>query len=170
VEIGVGSGVIAIELLLRFPILQLWAVDVAEPIIELARQNAIVHGVSERIQWVNTGFEAWRNDREKAKSKAPIELWVSNPPYLLKDEMTDEVADYEPEQALCAPAEDPLYFYREIAKSACAEGAKILAFEVPHERATEIRKSVCDAGWSNAELTNDLTGRPRVLIATRLQR
>lgn len=169
VEIGTGTGVIAIELLRVFSQARAVVSDVSTRALELAVRNAQTH--------LGAGVERF----EAVQSRAPLSVWdafsgqapfdcvVSNPPYLVAgvEETTAEVAAHEPASALFAPEGDPLFFYREILqmpRELRADGVEAW-LEVPHERASEIFALALELGWQ-AELGMDLTGRPRILRAS----
>lgn len=165
-EIGLGSGVISIELASRFPFLKMTATELSSSAVFVAEENAqkiLGESWRERLQIVQV---------QEALTVLPelserFDFIISNPPYLVgPHETTEEVTRYEPAIALFAPKDDALFFYRGI-----AEGAKklltpkgIIAVEIPHERSQAILALFEAAGWkSRIEL--DLTGRERVLIA-----
>ena len=166
IEIGLGSGVISVELLARFPLLEMTASEISAEARERAAGNA------RRILGVE-------DSRLKIVAAAASEVWapfgvgdvdfvISNPPYLLTGEADSEVRKHEPAAALFAPEGDPLFFYREIATGAAARlvaGGKVFV-EIPHERAKAIQAEFGWSGWVT-EVHADLTGRPRVLVASR---
>jgi release factor glutamine methyltransferase len=163
-EIGLGSGIISIELLSRFPDLEMKATELSAGARELAARNArrILGAGASRL-----GIVAVSDRRavcEPFGGKA--DFLISNPPYLSQsEEADDDVRDYEPSEALWAPDEDPLFFYRAMAGSArqvLSPEAPIFA-ELPHERAGEIGRVFSSEGW-DVTIKKDLAGRDRVLI------
>ena len=170
VEIGLGSGAISIELLQAFPKLRMVASELSEKAEKVALRNF------ERI----CGQEAVKAKRlQVRRAMDPRHVWepfgvndhgeflISNPPYLLQEDPVDEdVARHEPAEALYAPAEDALHFYRKIAERG---PRRLLAgayafLEMPAFRAVVIAKLFVDKGWE-VEIVRDLAGRDRVLIA-----
>lgn len=164
-EIGVGSGVISIELLSQFPQLRMRASELMPEAKKVAEKNAeriLGERESKRLEIVLTG-----DPREVVEPFQGVraDFLVSNPPYLVStsEEVDDEVLLHEPHVALFPPGEDPLFFYRVLAERASdllvPQG--YLFLEVPHERSSEIqdlfKKEEC-------EIRLDLTQRERVLI------
>lgn len=171
-EIGIGSGVIAIELLSKFNNLRVLATEASRPAMKLCERNAdrILKAARPRLSlfMVNEG-EVFPKDFERVLTTESMKFdWiVSNPPYL-KDlnETTKEVHQHEPHIALYAPKGDPLFFYRQIAergRSLLKPGGSI-AVECPHERMGEILLLFKKYGYA-FEVMKDLTGRQRHLFA-----
>lgn len=165
-EIGVGSGIISIELLSRFPTVEMIATDISIKAIEVARRNAkrILGPGASRLRLTPVDSRNLWGPLARDSSEKP-DFLISNPPYLMPNEATEEVRTNEPKEALFPP-ENPLYFYTLIAEQAAfflKEGGGVF-LELPHERATRIQEIFTEAGWS-ATLIKDLTGRDRVLIA-----
>ncbi len=164
-EFGLGTGCISLELLKMFPDLQMSGMEVSEPAMKIARQNA------EKILGDLKRFEILPSMVGEVKLPTLVDrcdFLISNPPYL-KDrfEMQAQVWDHEPHLALLAPEGDPLFFYRRLLE----ESPRVLKpegwifFEIPHERADELQS--LGAQWGEADLLEDLTGRPRVLRVKR---
>lgn len=110
-DIGTGSGCIAISLKSKLPQLSVSALDVSEQALEVARKNGIDLGVD--IDWILSDIL----DENSWKDLPVFDLIVSNPPYIKKSEaggMNKNVLEYEPESALFVPDEDPLLFYKAI--------------------------------------------------------
>ena len=174
-EIGIGSGIISIELLSRFSDLSMVGTEISPQALVLARENA-----SKILSEARAGrdFDARLTNPEESPCQA-LEVilggkrphfLVSNPPYLNPDAMSREVEDevraQEPHSALFAPAEDLLYFYGDIAEHAPYLLAKdgLIALEIPHERAAQLRDLFETFGYE-VGIVQDLTGRDRVLFA-----
>ena len=98
-DIGTGSGAIAIAMALQNPGVQVVATDISEAALEVARRNAETHGLSERIKFIHSDlFQA-------LDSSDLFHLILSNPPYIdpaERDQIMVDVRDHEPEQALFA--------------------------------------------------------------------
>lgn len=177
-EVGVGSGIISIELLEAFIDLRILSSEVDPQARQVALRNA------ERIlgkQKASENFEVILV-HESTQVLEPFfnqiqgrraDFLVSNPPYLVKTtiqslETDSDVFEHEPHLALFAPESDPLYFYRKIAEKSApllTEQGQIF-LEIPHERAGAIQELFEKAGW-NSRLVHDLNQRERILIANR---
>lgn len=100
VDIGTGSGCIAITLALEFPAMKIIATDISESALQVAKQNAKLHGVAHRISFLQGSL------LEPIKHLRESFLIVSNPPYIPADtELMPDVQKYEPESALFAGKE-----------------------------------------------------------------
>jgi release factor glutamine methyltransferase len=185
-EVGVGSGILSIELLLADPGLVMLATDVSAPALALAARNArtfLGKDWDRRLTLVQCSADAVLAPFFPLLSGRRADFLISNPPYLLRsaEETQPEVARQEPPLALFAPEGDPLFFYREIAgvrSSSSGGGSESpglsnnppfsrVFLELPHERAEVIHALFAREGW-RAELIQDLTGRPRVLIGEKI--
>src|SRR5690606_34670850 len=126
-DIGTGSGCIAISLAKYLPKVRVFALDISEKSLEVARQNAEANSVE--IQFIQG------NILENLKWNETFDILVSNPPYVTPSEkkwMSDNVLKYEPHTAIFAPDETPLLFYEAIArmgKNSLRPGGK-LYFEI----------------------------------------
>ncbi len=125
-DIGTGSGAIAIALAWKFPQSKVFAVDVSSEALATARRNAGANGV--KIQFS-------RCDILREKPGGRFDAIVSNPPYVRESEraaMHRNVVDHEPHAALFVPDNDPLLFYREIARwgRGTLNGGGALYFEI----------------------------------------
>jgi release factor glutamine methyltransferase len=172
-DIGTGSGVIPITCLLESgPGLRMVATEASPEALRRAQDNSRVLGVSgETIAWISP-----RDERDVtaslqewvARAGRKLDFLVSNPPYLRRDrdEVDEEVENFEPSLALFAPEQDPLFYYREISRSAhllLRAGGRVF-LELPHERADEIRR-LFEAGFDEVRILPDLAGKSRVLEA-----
>ncbi|MBX9670002.1 MAG: peptide chain release factor N(5)-glutamine methyltransferase [Candidatus Obscuribacterales bacterium] len=160
-EIGVGSGAIAISLLKNLDELEVVAVDASPVALETTAENAATHGVSERLTLFRE--ETWWTVSDK------FQLLVSNPPYIPRHQTKDlqpEVGLYEPELALFGTGEDGLGFYRDIASNGCnvldANGAFVVV-EVGDHQAKDVAAIFANAGFLDVECLQDLTGMERVV-------
>ena len=172
-EIGMGSGVIAITLALEAGTgLQLLATEVSPEALRRAQDNAKHLGVpAEAITWIASRDESdvveslleW-----VGRSRRKLDFLVSNPPYLRRDrdEVDEEVENFEPPLALFAPEGDPLFYYREVSRSAhlLVKAGGSVFLELPHERADEIRGLFGD-GFESVRILPDLAGKSRILEA-----
>jgi release factor glutamine methyltransferase len=177
-EIGLGSGVLSVELISKLPDLVMLASEVSEKARQYAVCNAnrvLNSGDVSRLKILSVSNPL--NVFEPFHGNDFADFIITNPPYLLEtqfegpEELEEQVRQYEPPEALFAPASDPLYFYRSIADNAyqfLKRGGFVFA-EVPHERAKKVF-SLFDSSHSSefqwqAQLLNDLTGRERILVA-----
>lgn len=174
-DIGTGSGCIAVSLARYLPLVYVTATDISEDALAVAENNAQKHGVSDRIKFLcGSLFEALNNDRNvdcehlQGISTSRFNVIVSNPPYIETDlikELFNEVKDYEPVIALDG-GKDGLSFYRAIIEKApeYLSDNGLLAFETGYCQAAEVagilQKTV---GFNNIEIIKDLQGIERVV-------
>jgi len=174
-EIGLGSGILSIELLARYPELFMVATEYSQTAYDRAQKNAekiLGTGLSgvQRLSAVRVedSLQVWEPFQKILPSaETRADFLISNPPYLTQGDSIDEdVLKFEPHEALFSPTQDPLFFYRAIADKAGAfikEEGYVFA-EMPHERASEIVALFPTPLW-NVEILPDLNQRDRVLIA-----
>ncbi|MGH7944055.1 MAG: peptide chain release factor N(5)-glutamine methyltransferase [Opitutaceae bacterium] len=163
-DLGTGSGAIALALAHTFPAARVVAVDRSEDALALARENAVSTGLDGRVTFlISNWFEMLPS--------GTFDLVVSNPPYLTAEETAQtspEVRGFEPVEALTA-ADDGLADLAAIISNApryLAPGG-LLALETgvaQRERLLALTKS---AGFNRSEARPDLTGRDRFLLAYR---
>jgi len=164
-DLGTGSGCLAITLAVQCPGAMVHAIDISEAALHVARENAVQHAVVERIQFhIGDGFAA-------LAAGAAFDLLVSNPPYIPTAEietLQPEVRDYDPRPALDGGA-DGLEFIRRLAGEGpawLATGGRLM-MEFGDGQDESARKIFGQAGWRILETARDYTGRPRILIACR---
>ncbi len=163
-DVGTGSGCIAIALGHQVPTMDLWALDVSDQALRIARENAQRHGVSLQL------VEADVLDPKRLDALPELDLIVSNPPYIPWSErglMGNNVRAYEPPQALLVPDEDPLLFYRAITQLACrklAEGGWLF-FELNEHFAEPVKNLLRQAGFQDIDLRADMQGKWRMSVA-----
>lgn len=163
IDLGTGSGAIAISLAraLRFP--NITAVDISPDAIKVARRNALKTGVKITVAEADMLHASSLPD-------GPWDIVVSNPPYIAPDEAADmepRVLDHEPHIALFAPEGDPLCFYRAAADYAAAtlRPGGILAFEINPAYADRLEKMLRDKGFADVKTERDFCGRLRFSIS-----
>jgi len=156
-EIGTGSGCIAIALKKHFVNSKIVATDISEPALETARINAEINDVQINFQQSDI-FE---------NVSGKFDIIVSNPPYIPKQEfeiLPKQILEFEPENALLA-ADDGLYFYREIleqAKKFLTKNGEIY-FEIGHDQGNMINDFALNTGFNEIEIVKDLNGFDRIV-------
>lgn len=164
-DIGTGSGNLAVSLATEFKRSQLAASDLSEAALEIARENAQTHGVSERISWYCGNLFDCLED-----IKGQVDLLISNPPYITEEEMNrlqPEVRDFEPHQALTA-GPDGLDVYKNIiAKAGDWLNKKgLICLEIGHQQAGAVVEMLQASGhFSHIQITKDYAGLDRVVSA-----
>ncbi len=160
-DIGCGSGCIAITLKLKKPRLRLFAVENSLDALNVSRINA--RRLDASVQFLCLDF----TDQEMWSSLCKMDVIVSNPPYISRQEkaqMSESTLQYEPEEALFVE-DDPMIFYKKIAEfgdSYLKEEGTIYV-EINEFRAADTMKIFQDNGYSSVELHHDLQQRPRIL-------
>ena len=160
IDVGTGSGCIAISIARELPEVHGVAVDASEAALAVARRNAARLGVSDRITF--TRSDLFENVRLTA------DLIVSNPPYVPKadeHELQPEVVHFEPHAALFG-GDDGLTIVRRLLADARAhlapQGRLIVEFGLGQEVA--VRTAAADAGWEVVRVRSDLQGIPRSIV------
>lgn len=165
-DIGTGSGCIAISLAKHIPTSEVYAIDVSEKALDLAKKNAELNKVA--IDFISTNILDVVNLSAVAGLDKQFDIIVSNPPYvrnLEKDEIKPNVLEYEPHLALFVDDIDPLLFYRKIAELAIKNlnpNGK-LYFEINQYLGKETIKLLEDFGFRNVELKKDIYGNDRMI-------
>lgn len=163
-DIGTGSGCIAVTLKTKCPWISCTAIDLSAGALDFATKNAERHHAE--IQFIQLNFLDERN----WDALPEFDLILSNPPYIPESERSDlalRVREYEPDLALFVPDSEPLRFYRALsafaAKKLAPNGA--LAAECHAGFAKEAEQLWKASGWPKVRLEHDLSGRPRMLWA-----
>ncbi len=164
-DIGTGSGCIAVTLACLFPKAQVIAFDISDEALKIATQNAEVNKVKVIFQKVDI-----LNAEKYSKSDFQWNIIVSNPPYIPKSEQAEiqpNVLDHEPHIALFVPDADPLIFYRKIMEFALKQlkTGGYLFFETHRDWTQEIVKILVVNGFYNVQLRKDLSGNDRMIKA-----
>ena len=166
-DIGTGSGCIAITLALDLPNTEVAAWDISPDALLMARENAHRLGADVNFQLHDIlDSESLPEPERRQKS----EIIVSNPPYICNSErkdMTHNVLDYEPETALFVPDDDPLRFYRAIgryARQALKPDGR-LYFEVNARYADDVADMLRSLSFSSTEIRKDDFGKNRFVLA-----
>ncbi len=179
-DIGTGSGCIAISLARVIERSKVLALDLSTAALGIARENACEQGV-DNLQFVQLDVLSYVDNLDKSvqntaenntfqQSYQHSDILVSNPPYICRkeaSEMSDIVLNHEPEMALFVPDNDPLLFYRAIArfglKHLKEEGT--LYFEINAAYGKETCQLLEGMGYHDVELRQDVTGRDRMVKA-----
>ncbi|MDE6857878.1 MAG: peptide chain release factor N(5)-glutamine methyltransferase, partial [Alistipes sp.] len=159
-DIGTGSGCIAVSAARLLPGAEVWAVDISAEALAFARRNAARSGAEVRF----VQADALRMPDLGRR----FEAVVSNPPYIPlseRESMRRNVTEYEPATALFVPDDDPLLFYRAIARQAhrlLAPGGR-LWFEVHETFADEVAAMLRREGFADVEIYADINDKPRMV-------
>jgi release factor glutamine methyltransferase len=169
-DLGTGSGCLAVTLALELTDARVWATDISEEAVEVARENAqlLEAEVDFRVADGVAGLREVVTERG-----APLDMIVSNPPYVEPGEaasLAPEVRDYEPDGALFAPSGDPDHWVRALLEEGRDILAKdgILLVELGHLQGPRVLALAEELGWS-ASLHKDLEGVSRVFEASWLE-
>jgi release factor glutamine methyltransferase len=158
VDVGTGSGAIAVALAHVLPNSQITAVDLSEPALAVARENAARHGVSKRVRFSQADLLAGSTPRS-------FEAVVSNPPYVAESEVLEaQVRDYEPRSALYA-GPDGLEIYERLipqAREMLTPGGWLI-LEIGYGQRDALRGLLRE--WEDLSFQDDLQGIPRVAAA-----
>ena len=159
-DVGTGSGAIAVALAYELPELQVTALDCSEEALSVAASNAQQNGVADRVACV-------KGDLKKLPA-GPFDMIVSNPPYIPVRDMEGlmpEVCDFEPRLAL-EGGEDGLDAYRQLAVQAakCLTDGGWLVVEVGINQAADVSALFLAAGLNEISVRDDYSGIPRVVM------
>ena len=161
-DIGTGSGCIAITLKKNLPLSEVFAIDISNEAIQVAQKNANDNQVE--INFLQ------KNILEINDLKSNFDIIISNPPYvreLEKLEMAPNVLDNEPHLALFVPDNNPLLFYEKITEIALKNLTEdgILFFEINQYLSAETKKMNENKGFKNVTLRKDLQENYRMILA-----
>ena len=160
-DMGTGSGCIAISLARALKFAQVDALDVSRDALAVARENATALKVKVRF------FES---DMLSPQPPGRYDIIVSNPPYVCwseREAMDRNVKDYEPGQALFVPDNDPLLFYKAIVPYAAQslERGGHLYLEINQRFGNEVRLLLQEGGFDEVRIIDDSYGKPRFAAA-----
>lgn len=167
-DVGTGTGCIAISLAKQFPRAQVTAWDISEGALAVAQQNAETNGVTVDFRRTDV-LEVVNESAASAPSSEALYI-VSNPPYICereRAEMEAHVLDYEPASALFVPDADPLLFYRALARLGQQLKAAAVLVEINQAYGQETVEMFQSSGYSNVELRRDIYGKDRMIKAVR---
>ena len=167
-DVGTGSGILAIVAALEFPKARVTAVDDSDKALAIARDNAFRHHVTERLEFIKMNFmRDWNFPQSDL-----YDYILSNPPYIPSkqlEQLMPDVRDFEPRFALDG-GPDGLACYRYIIANAfsCLKPGGVLIFEVGEGQAGVVKQYLQDhSGFGEIEIIQDLSGRERVVSARR---
>lgn len=163
-DLGTGSGAIALALAQRFPEARVVGADRSSAAVDLARENAASTGLASRVEFLASDWFAGLPD-------GTFDLIVSNPPYLTAEETAataPEVRNFEPASALTA-AEEGLADLRQIVQGALLRlnAGGWLALETGQAHHAPLRALASSAGYTRIECAQDLAGRDRYVFLSR---
>jgi len=163
-DIGTGTGAIALALAAHLPQARITAVDLSAQALDVARQNAAAHNLAGRIDFILSDLLTGLPQKDQT---AAFDAIVSNPPYIPEGdraELHPQVRDYEPAQALFAGAHG-LDIYRRLIPQAHAalQPGGLLALEIGHGQKNELAHLLCN--WRNVRFIDDFQQIPRVAVA-----
>lgn len=168
IDLGTGSGCIAITLALQLPNAQVVAMDISKDALKIAEQNAIAHGAAERIHFLYADM----CDASTWHELPQFDCVISNPPYVLADERAElqpEVRDYEPAAALYVEG-DGLQFYRAVIEF-CAQHLRrrgFVACEMASPRSAAIAHLFDTSSFTSVEIISDYSGFERHVIGQKI--
>lgn len=168
-DIGTGSGCVAISLAKNLPDAQVFALDVSNDALKTASQNAELNDVNiEFIEASILNSKTWHPDFKNLK----FDIIVSNPPYvreLEKEQMKANVLDNEPHLALFVDDEDPLKFYKAITQFAVnnLKGQGYLFFEINEYLGNSMIQLLKEHNFYDVELKQDIFKKDRMIKGTK---
>ena len=167
IDIGTGSGNIAVSLAKNISNVMVYASDISREALSIANENVIRHDVTDKIHLLHGNvFESFSSNVKKEQ----VDFIVSNPPYVSKSEsknLEPELIDHEPLLALIG-GEDGLFFYKQIIKDAAdwIKPGGYLIIEIGETQANSIIKLMQnELHYDEIEIINDLQGKERIISA-----
>ena len=159
-DIGTGSGCIAVSLANANKQINITAIDLSEEALRVAKKNAKKHRV--KIDFIKHDIQSlfhWNN---------PLDIIVSNPPYVHPNEIKEispNVLNYEPHMAIFTPDNDPVYYYRLIINFALAvlKSGGSLYLEINPKYLELLKSNFSDDTFGEIEVRNDIFGKSRML-------
>jgi len=165
VDVCTGSGCIAVALAAGFRNAGVWAVDISEAALAVARRNALKNRV--KVEFLQR--DVLQDDLTDFEP-ASLDMIVSNPPYVTlpeKRQIQPNVLEYEPYQALFAPGHDPFIFYKRIAAFGmkCLKPHGKVFFELNEAFPEEVAQVLQQNGYSDIVTRKDINGKWRMIFA-----
>lgn len=165
VDVGTGSGVIAISLKLEYPALEMMATDISNESLDVAKKNALKHGAE--IQFFQGDLLS-----PLIEAKQKVDLIVSNPPYIKSgdiEKLSPYVRDYEPRRALDG-GETGVRFYERIVSESkqVLEENGMIAFEIGDGQGEYVKQLLLSAyPQANVDIILDINKKERIVIMTK---
>ena len=167
-DVGTGSGCIAVALARELPQAKIFALDRSREALDVARQNAARHGVGSRIAFLESDLLCCA----PAGALPPVEMIVSNPPYVAEHDRPSirrEVRDFEPAEALFAGRAGNDIYLRLIPQAAeRMRTGGYLVLELGHDSEPAVRRLLGPPEWDAVHTRSDLAGISRVITAWRM--
>lgn len=164
-DIGTGSGCIALALKKAAPNWNVTGLDISEDALQVAKENAGRNNVE--VHWLQADILSPHCSVASSPHHLHFDIIVSNPPYICnceKKDMDARVLDYEPHSALFVPDTDPLLFYRQIASLVTSPA--MLFFEINEAYGNEVCEMMAKMGYTDIQLKNDMYGKPRMVYGS----
>jgi release factor glutamine methyltransferase len=164
-DIGTGSGCIALALKKAAPNWSVTGLDISEDALKVAKENAGRNNAE--VHWLQADILSPHFPIASSPCHLHFDIIVSNPPYICnceKKDMDARVLDYEPHSALFVPDTDPLLFYRQIASLATSPA--MLFFEINEAYGNEVCEMMAKMGYTDIQLKNDMYGKPRMVYGS----
>jgi len=172
-DIGTGTGCIALALKKAHPGWQVTGIDISPEAIEVARENAKRNGLEVEFEVADIfNLQSSISNLQSSISNLQYDVVVSNPPYICeceKTSMKSNVLDYEPASALFVPDTDPLRFYRHIAELFARtpytvhHTPKYLFFEINEAFGEQMKALLEEQGYTDIHITKDIYGKARII-------
>ena len=171
VDVGTGSGCIAITLAKELPAATIYATDISTAALAVARRNAARHGLSDHVRFLECNLLESFSSLAAGPSALSFDLIICNPPYIGlrdSDSLPIEVREHEPTSALYG-GEEGYEIYGVLIPQAAhhLKPGGLLVLELGHNSLPAVQPLLDTPGWCNVSVTNDLAGIPRVLSAER---
>jgi release factor glutamine methyltransferase len=159
-DIGTGSGCIALALKKQYSMAEVWAVDKSKMALDIASKNADETALSVNFRELDMLTELDLLPKD-------FDLVVSNPPYIMPSEKVDmpsDVLTYEPHMALFVPENDPLIYYKAVARFAKKCGACVY-FEINPLLSSQTYEMLLEIGFQEIKIKKDISKKPRMIWA-----
>jgi release factor glutamine methyltransferase len=159
-DIGTGSGCIAVSLAANMPSCSISAMDISADALQIASENAVLNKAP--VLFIQHDIS------QDCKGEEKFDIIVSNPPYIERPEtelMRQNVLKFEPDLALFAPESDPLFFYRKVLEFAVLHlnSNGRIYFEINERFGEETKVLMEEFGFQNIDVLKDLNGKDRMV-------